>query len=67
MEGLIILLFLALSVGIPGLWIWSLIHCVQNRYLNDSNRVIGIVLIAVLGTVGSFVYIFLPREPTPQR
>ena len=66
MEVLIILLFLALSVGILGLWICSLIHCVQNRYLNDSNRVIGIVLIAVLGIVGSFVYIFLPREPTPR-
>jgi hypothetical protein len=67
MEGLIILLFLALSVGIPGLWIWSLIRCVQNRYLNDSNRVIGIVLNAVLGIVCGFVYIFPPREPTPQR
>ena len=40
MEGLIILLFLALSVGILGLWIWSLIHCVQNRYLAQMDCIL---------------------------
>lgn len=60
LAGLIVLALL-------GLWIWSLIHCVQNRYLNDSNRLIGILLIVLLGLIGSVVYLFLPRETEPQR
>ncbi|MEM1085556.1 MAG: PLDc N-terminal domain-containing protein [Verrucomicrobiota bacterium] len=50
-----------------GLWLWSLIHCIQNRYLSDSNRLIGILMIVLLGIIGSLVYLFLPKEAEPQR
>lgn len=50
-----------------GIWLWSLIHCIRNKYLNDTNRVLGIVLIALLGILGSLVYLFLPREAEAQR
>lgn len=65
----IILLPLIALAGLAfvGLWIWSLIHCIQNRMLSDNNRLIGIILIALLGLLGSFIYLFLPRESTPQR
>lgn len=59
-AGLLALAYLAV-------WIWSLIHCINNRYLSDNNRVLGIILIALLGIIGSIVYLFLPRESTPQR
>lgn len=56
-------LFLILIVlVILGLWLWSLIHCIMNKRLSDTNRIIGIVLIAILGILGSIVYLFLPRE-----
>ena len=55
------------SLAIFAVWVWSLIHCIQNRYLSDNNRVIGIILIALLGIIGSIVYLFLPKESTPQR
>jgi hypothetical protein len=45
-------------------WLWSLIHCIRNKRLNDTNRIIGIVLIVVLGLIGSLIYLFLPREKT---
>jgi len=61
------LIIIALVLGIMGLWIWSLIHCITNRYLSDTNRIIGIVLIVVLGLLGSLIYLFLPKEGTPQR
>jgi hypothetical protein len=49
------------------LWIWSIIHCVRNKRLSDNNRIIGIVLIVVLGLLGSLIYLFLPREQaTPE-
>jgi ABC-type Mn2+/Zn2+ transport system permease subunit len=45
-----------------GLWIWSIIHCIQNKQLSDANRIIGIVLIVILGLIGSLIYLCLPRE-----
>ena len=58
---------IGISVGIFLLWLWSLIHCINNRYLSDQNRLIGILLIVFLQLVGSLVYLFLPRESAPQR
>lgn len=56
-----------IGLAVTAVWIWSLIHCVQNRYLNDNNRLIGILLIVLLGILGSLVYVFLPRESQAQR
>ncbi len=56
------LILIVLILGILGLWLWSLIHCIQNKRLSDTNRIIGIILIVVLGLIGSLVYLFLPKE-----
>ena len=66
-SGFLLVIALVFAAASVGLWIWSLVHCIQNRHLSDSNRIIGIVLIIVLGLIGSLVYLFLPKEPTPQR
>jgi hypothetical protein len=65
--SLLVLLAVCLGLMIFGLWLWSLIHCVQNRFLSDNNRLIGILLIVFLGILGSLVYLFLPRESQSQR
>ncbi len=62
-----ILFGILIGLATLGLWIWSLIHCIRNRYLSDNNRLIGILLIILLGLIGSLVYLFLPREREPQR
>ncbi len=64
--------FLILIFGVIGvvsfiIWIWSLIHCINNRHLTDQNRLIGILVIVLLGVIGSIVYLFLPHESQPQR
>ena len=47
-------------------WLFSLIHCVRNKRLSDTNRLVGVLLIIFLFLAGSFVYLFLPREqPVP--
>jgi len=56
------LILIVMVLGIIGIWLWSLIHCIQNKQLSDTNRIIGIVLIVVLGLIGSLVYLFLPKE-----
>ena len=63
-QEIILIFFIGVILLLTfGLWIWSLIHCIRNQRLSDSNRTIGIVLIAILGLIGSFIYLFLPREP----
>ena len=64
---ILVLISALISLALLGLWVWSLIHCINNRYLSDSNRIIGILLIALLNLLGSLIYLFLPRESTPQR
>ncbi|MFW5860524.1 MAG: hypothetical protein ACOCYP_10905 [Planctomycetota bacterium] len=59
MVGLIGLVWLMIF----GLWVWSLIHCITNPRLSDSNRLIGILIIIFLGPLGSLIYLAIPREP----
>ncbi len=35
-EIVILLFVLLLALASFGLWLWSLIHCVRNRHLNES-------------------------------
>jgi len=56
------IVFLLAVVAMFVLWLWSLIHCIMNKRMSDNNRIIGVVLIVVLGLIGSLVYLFLPRE-----
>ena len=55
-------LFVVLGLLVFVLWVWSLIHCISNQNLSDNNRIIGILLIVLLGIVGSFAYLFLPQK-----
>lgn len=64
--GAIVVAVLVILV-FSGLWLWSLIHCATNKRLNDSNRTIGIILIVVLGLLGSLIYLFLPRNAGKSR
>lgn len=68
-AGFSVIFIIIALIGVVSfiVWLWSLIHCINNRYLSDQNRLIGILLIVLLQLVGSLIYLFLPRESTPQR
>jgi hypothetical protein len=66
-EIIVLLLIGVLVLATLGQWLWSLIHCICNKRLSDTNRIIGVVLIVLLGLIGSLVYLFLPRESQPVR
>ena len=61
MEGIAIGVILLMIIGF-GLWLWSLIHCIVNKRLTDGTRILGIILILILGIIGSLIYLFLPRK-----
>ena len=56
-AGGAVIAFLLISVVFFGLWIWSLVHCITNKRLSSSNRTLAIILIAVLGLIGSIIYL----------
>ncbi len=65
-EIFVIGLILMLTVGSLGLQIWALVHCIKNPLLSDTNRIIGVVLIAARSVIGALVYLFIPRESPDQ-
>lgn len=64
---LIFPVMILMGLTISGLWLWSLIHCATNQRISDTNRLIGILLIVLLGPLGSLIYLCLPREYRPLR
>ena len=56
--------FLAVLLGLVGLWVWSLVDAVRVR--DDSafragSKVLWVVVIAVTGLIGSVVYLAVGR------
>ena len=46
---------------IIALWLWSLIHCVMNKNIDNTIKIIGVILILALNILGSIIYLILPR------
>lgn len=66
MDGLFILMtLLSMLVGALGIifWIWTLIDCVANKRLTETQRVIWVLVIFFAGIIGSLVYFFAGRAP----
>ncbi len=45
-----------------GTWLWALIHCILNKNLSNTMKIIGVILIVGLTHLGILIYFFLPRE-----
>jgi hypothetical protein len=42
-------------------WIWSIVDAVRNPRLNDNTRLIWILVIVLVGPLGSLIYLFAGR------
>jgi uncharacterized membrane protein YhaH (DUF805 family) len=43
-------------------WIWMLVDCIQNRRLNDTEKIIWVLVILFLPTLGAIIYFFVGRK-----
>ncbi len=62
--GLEILLLLSLlPLGLLGtvFWIWMLVDAARNRGLDQNERLVWIVVVAVLHLLGAIIYFFAGR------
>lgn len=53
-----ILIILAIAILFFIFWIFMLIDCAKRNFRNDSEKVIWIIVIALLGAIGAAVYYF---------
>ncbi len=60
--GAFFLFMLALGVLSTVFWIWMLIDCVQNRGIDTTEKIVWIVVIALMHFIGALIY-FLAARP----
>ena len=70
--GEIILVMLALCVipialALVAFWIWMLISAIQNKGLNEGEKIAWVLVIALLHLLGAIIYFFAghPKRKTP--
>jgi hypothetical protein len=42
-------------------WIWMLVHAIQNRGLTDTEKIVWVLVIALLHFLGALIYFFVGR------
>ena len=60
-EALLILCLLPLGLLSLGFWIWMLIDAAQNRGLDQNERIIWVIVVALLHFIGALIYFFAGR------
>ena len=71
--GELILVLLVLVVALPlalasfAFWIWMLISAIQNKGLTENEKIVWVLVIALLHLIGSLIYFFVghPKRNLP--
>jgi hypothetical protein len=60
---IILLLFFLGPLALLGtaFWIWMLIHAIQNKGLDDTEKIVWVIVIALLHLLGALIYFFVGR------
>jgi hypothetical protein len=58
---LVMLMFAALALAGFVFWLWMLIHAIQNRGLDGSERIVWVIVIVFVNLVGAIIYFFVGR------
>ena len=61
LEILLLLFFLPLGLISLAFWIWMLVDAAQNRGLDQNERVVWIIVVALLHLLGAVIYFFAGR------
>lgn len=57
-----ILLFVPLGLMALAFWIWMLVDAAQNKGLDQNERVVWIIVIALLHVLGAIIYLVVGRQ-----
>lgn len=64
--GIVLLIGMAilLSIATLVLWVYSLIHAIQNDRLDSTMKLVWVLLIILVSPIGSILYFIIGRNPT---
>ena len=55
------LVAVAIGVAVFAFWIWMLIHAITNKGLDNSERIIWVLVVLFLHALGALIYFFVGR------
>jgi hypothetical protein len=58
---ILFLIFGALALAAFVFWIWMLIHAITNKGLNDTEKIIWVLVVIFLHFLGALLYFFLGK------
>jgi hypothetical protein len=61
LELLLVLFLLPLGLLSLAFWIWMLVDAAQNRGLSQDEKIIWIIVVALLHFLGALIYFFFGR------
>ena len=63
------MVLLALLIGVAALvfWIWALIDAIRNPSLNDTERIVWVLVIVLTSWLGALIYYLVGRTGTAAR
>ncbi|MSU59790.1 MAG: PLDc_N domain-containing protein [Pedosphaera sp.] len=47
-------------------WIWMLVHAIQNKGLNETEKIVWVLVIALVHFLGALIYFFVGRPKAPK-
>jgi len=56
-----LLLLVPLSVAMMVFWIWMLIDAIQNKGLTETEKIVWVLVIALVHFIGALIYFFVGR------
>lgn len=62
--GLVIFFIIMAIIGLVAFifWIWSIIDCVKRDFPGDNEKILWLVIIIILGVLGSLIYLIAGRK-----
>lgn len=55
------LVAVAIGVAVFAFWIWMLIHAITNKGLDNTERIIWVLVVLFLHALGALIYFFVGR------
>ena len=58
----LMLIFLVLGILFFVFWLFMLIDCAKRKFRNDTDKVVWILVIVLIGVIGALVYYFAVKR-----
>ena len=67
--GIMFFMFFFIALGIAAFifWILMLVDCAKRKFTSDNEKVVWIIIIALLGVIGAIVYYFVIKLPAKKK